>query len=281
MLRVNQAIGAGSMIFASDLDRTLIYSSKFFDTKQRELSVRNVEVYNGKEISFMTEKAIKLLKELSEQMMFIPVTTRTIEQYSRISLFQEEIKPTYAITCNGGVVLKDGKVDRYWEEYVQKKINDSHTSLEDVKRKIEETSDPVWLDSIRVVDHFFIYLLIKPELAPAERMNEYSEWAAERGWFFSLQGRKVYFIPGFVNKWDAVNYLSEKEGKKTVFTAGDSNLDVCLIEQAGFGLIPRHGEAASRYAHLPLTQTEGMIAAEEIIETMLSKRLEPIVKSRS
>src|SRR4051794_41187319 len=129
MLRINQAIGARPMIFASDLDRTLIYSSKFFDPKQTELSVRNVEVYNGREISYMTEKAIQLLKELSEQMMFIPVTTRTVEQYSRISLFQEEIRPAYAITCNGGVVLKDGQVDRYWEEFVQSKINDSHTSL--------------------------------------------------------------------------------------------------------------------------------------------------------
>ena len=69
----------------------------------------NVEVYNGKEISFMTEKAIALLRELSEEMMFVPVTTRTVEQYNRVSLFREEIRPTYAITSNGGSSAKGWK----------------------------------------------------------------------------------------------------------------------------------------------------------------------------
>lgn len=268
------------MIFASDLDRTLIYSNKFFNAAKPEMPVRSIEIYNGKEISFMTEKAIGLLRELSEQMMFLPVTTRTVEQYKRISLFQEDIKPKYAITCNGGVILENGQADRHWQDYVQTKIRQSATSLDEVKRKITETADAAWLESVRVVDHFFIYLIIKPELAPVEVMNEYAEWAAERGWVFSLQGRKVYFIPSFVNKWDAVQYLSEKEGKKTVFTAGDSYLDLCLIEQSGCGLIPRHGEAAAKHGHLGLTKAEGILAAEEILEAVLSKRLEITVQSR-
>ena len=79
------------------------------DEESLNVSVRNVEVYNGREISFMTEKAIALLRELSDEMMFVPVTTRTVEQYNRVSLFHDEIRPTYAITCNGGVVLKDGQ----------------------------------------------------------------------------------------------------------------------------------------------------------------------------
>ncbi|OCA88751.1 HAD family hydrolase [Pseudobacillus wudalianchiensis] len=266
------------MIFASDLDRTLIYSSKFFDVTKPEMPVRSVERYKGKEISFMTEKAISLLRELSEQMMFIPVTTRTVEQYKRISIFQEEIQPKYAITCNGGVILENGQADPFWQEYVETKIKQHTISLEEVKRKITETADAVWLESIRVVDHFFIYLIIKPEFAPAEVMSEYAEWAAERGWVFSLQGRKVYFIPSFINKWDAVQYLSEKEGKDIVFTAGDSYLDICLIEKSGCGLIPRHGEAAAKHGHLGLTKASGILAAEEIIEAVLSKRLETASK---
>lgn len=268
------------MIFASDLDRTLIYSSRFFDVTKPEMPVRSVEIYKGKEISFMTEKAIGLLRELSDQMMFLPVTTRTIDQYKRISLFQEEIRPKYAVTCNGGVILENGQVDRDWQDYVATKINQNPVSLDAIKKKIIETADSTWLESIRVVDHFFIYLIIKPEFAPAEVMNEYAEWAAECGWVFSLQGRKVYFIPRFVNKWDAVQYLSEKEGKKPVFTAGDSYLDLCLIEKSGCGLIPRHGEAAAKHGHLGLTKASGILAAEEILETVLLKRLETASRLR-
>ena len=99
------------MIFASDLDRTLIYSNRLLTKNHLPVPIRNVEVYNGREISYMTEKAIALLRELADEMMFIPVTTRTVEQYHRIALFREEIRPTYAITCNGGVVLNNGNVD--------------------------------------------------------------------------------------------------------------------------------------------------------------------------
>ncbi|WP_301107563.1 HAD family hydrolase [Sporosarcina sp.] len=268
------------MMFASDLDRTLIYSHKFFESEQISGHVRNVEKLNGKEISFMTEKAIVLLQELAKEMMFVPVTTRTIEQYNRVTLFQHEIRPFYAITCNGGVVLENGEVDRYWQDHIKNKIKNGAISVEDVKRKIEETSDASWLKSIRVVDQFFVYLVINTELTPHELMGYYSKWAAEHGWIFSLQGRKVYFIPSFINKWDATRYVADKEGKSRVYTAGDSNLDVCLIEQADFGIIPRHGEAAVDFSHLELTKKTGVLASEEIIETILSKRRNLIMTHR-
>lgn len=207
------------MMFASDLDGTLIYSKRRFGEETLNVSVRNVEVYNGREISFMTEKAIALLRKLSDEMMFVPVTTRTIEQYNRVSLFHEEIRPTYAITCNGGVVLKDGHIDTHWQDYIRTKIDGSTASVDDVKRKIEETADASWLKSIRVVERFFVYLIIEPPLS-AEWINHYSQWAAAHGWAFSIQGRKVYFIPTFINKWDAVNYVAKKKESKRFIRQG-------------------------------------------------------------
>ena len=176
------------MMFASDLDGTLIYSNRRLDEESLNVPVRYVEVYNGKEISFMTEKAIALLRELSEEMMFVPVTTRTAEQYNRISLFHEEIRPTYAITCNGGVVLKDGNIDLQWQDYVRAKIDGSTASVEDVKRKIEETADASWLKSIHVVDRFFVYLIIKPPLSP-ERIKYYIT-VGSRAWLGLFSSRQ-------------------------------------------------------------------------------------------
>ncbi|MFD1929841.1 hypothetical protein ACFSFY_17530 [Sporosarcina siberiensis] len=225
----------------------------------------------GKELSYMTEKAIVLLQELSEKMMFVPVTTRTVEQYNRISLFKDEIRPTYAVVCNGGIVLEDGQIDLNWQEYIRKKVSKSKISVTDIKRKIEKTSDSTWLESIRVVDLFFICIIIKPDFTPLHILDEYSKWAEENDLLFSIQGRRVYFIPSFINKWDAVQYIAEKEDKKTVFAAGDSLLDVDMVEKSTFGLIPRHGSAAAKHAHLGLTQEKGVLAAEEIIEKVLSR----------
>ena len=168
------------MIFASDLDRTLIYSNRFLNEESLTVPIRNVEVYNGREISYMTEKAIALLREIADEMMFIPVTTRTVEQYQRIALFRDEIRPTYAITCNGGVVLNDGKIDEHWQDYVRAKINGSAASVEDVKRKIEETADPTWLESINVVDRFFVYLITISPLSPEQVKSLYG--MGRRAW---------------------------------------------------------------------------------------------------
>ena len=68
----------------------------------------------------------------------------------------------------------------------------------------------------------------------------------------------------------------KKKGKIRSIRRAIPNLDVCLIEQAKFGLIPRHGEAAATFGHLGLTQKTGILASEEIIETILSKRHQSI-----
>ena len=79
------------MIFASDLDQTLIYSRKSFRAHIEDNSIQLIETLDGKEISFITYKTITLLIKLQLHSYFIPVTTRTIEQFQRITLFQNEI----------------------------------------------------------------------------------------------------------------------------------------------------------------------------------------------
>lgn len=76
-------------MFASDLDRTLIYSNKALaDFGQSGEDLIGVERKDGREIAFMTQEARSLLKEISAQMLFVPVTTRTYEQYKRIFIFR-------------------------------------------------------------------------------------------------------------------------------------------------------------------------------------------------
>ncbi|MDE7294517.1 MAG: HAD family hydrolase, partial [Oscillospiraceae bacterium] len=67
------------MIFLSDLDNTLIFSYK-------KMSPDNlcVETKEGKKLSYMTHEGGRLFREMTEKMRFIPITTRSVEQYSRI-----------------------------------------------------------------------------------------------------------------------------------------------------------------------------------------------------
>ena len=83
------------LLFHADLDNTLIYSYR------RNLGEHkvNVEIYDQREVSFMTKKTQELLKQVAKNTMFVPTTTRTIEQYKRIQLGIQE--PKYALVCNG------------------------------------------------------------------------------------------------------------------------------------------------------------------------------------
>lgn len=55
-------------ILCADMDNTIIYSYKR-NIGENKL---NVELYNGREISFISEKTHDLLKKVSEKMTIIP-----------------------------------------------------------------------------------------------------------------------------------------------------------------------------------------------------------------
>ncbi len=94
--------------FFSDLDNTLIFSYKH-DIGEKK---RCVEIYQGREVSYITERTYGLLKYAASRLLFVPVTTRTEEQYRRIDLGVGV--PSYALVCNGGVLLINGQEDAGW-----------------------------------------------------------------------------------------------------------------------------------------------------------------------
>ena len=72
------------ILFFADMDNTLIYSYKR-DIGSDKIGV---EFYPEKNqmISYMTKTSWKLLQKVAHKLLFIPTTTRTIEQYQRINL---------------------------------------------------------------------------------------------------------------------------------------------------------------------------------------------------
>lgn len=111
------------IVFNVDLDNTLIYSYKYDIGKNK----RQVELYKENYISYITDKIYNLLLTLRNNALIVPTTTRTIEQYSRIELGIGNFK--YALVCNGGVLLIDGKEDLEWYEESKKIIKESNNEL--------------------------------------------------------------------------------------------------------------------------------------------------------
>lgn len=274
MLRINStAKEEPIMIFASDLDQTLIYSRKSFRMQIEDKHIQLVETLDGKEISFTTHKTISLLQRLQSQAHFIPVTTRTLEQFQRITLFQKDVVPEYAVTSNGGNILHNGKQDTAWKKNIQTKLITECMAKEDVLKEFQNISHEEWVLSQKTADDLFHYCIIDRENIPYEELASFTAWLDTQGWNHSLQGRKLYLVPKPVNKWDAIAYLKQITETKTVITAGDSLLDLCMLEGANHAFAPLHGELETKQGsllpHITKTNEIGIYAAEEIVNRAL------------
>ncbi|MDT3398023.1 HAD family hydrolase [Streptomyces sp. B1866] len=263
-------------LVASDLDRTLIYSPAALaldvpDARAPRLLC--VEVYQGQPLSFMTETAAALFTDLTAARTaeFVPVTTRTPEQYGRVRL--PGPAPRYAICANGGHILVDGESDPAWRARVLSALSAECAPLEEVRAHLLRTADPAWLLKERVADGLFAYLVVDRALLPESYAKELADWAQGRGWTVSLQGRKLYAVPRPLTKSAAVAEVARRTGAGQVLAAGDSRLDTDLLLAADRAWRPGHGELADAgwtAPHVTALARRGVAAGEEILRAFLA-----------
>ncbi|MCX4848214.1 HAD family hydrolase [Streptomyces sp. NBC_00893] len=260
-------------LVASDLDRTLIYSSAALQLAMPDAEAPRllcVEVYDHKPLSYLTETAAALLDELARTTVFVPTTTRTREQYGRIHL--PGPAPRYAICANGGHLLVDGESDAGWQRKVARRLADECASLAEVRAHLLAAADPAWLLKERVAEDLFAYLVVERPLLPEDWVKELGEWALTRGWTVSLQGRKIYAVPGPLTKSAAMEEVARRTGAALTLAAGDSLLDADLLLAADRAWRPAHGELADTgwsAPHAEVTAERGVASGEEILRHFL------------
>lgn len=265
------------MLFASDLDQTLIYSRRTLINQEMDQQIQPVEWLEDRFISFMTQNALSALKEIAQRILFVPVTTRTKQQYQRINFLGYDITHQYAVTSNGGTIFSKGKEDEDWSQHILAGRDHCLATL-DLIHKFEEISHPSWVikDSGKLADELFYYCLIEREKIPVSELAAFKLWASDNHWELSVQGRKLYLVPRNINKKVAIQYIKEKEGMGRVIAAGDSLLDLDMLKAADLALAPAHGELYSLYLQgtrglemIRFTKKSGIEAAEEMLESVV------------
>lgn len=263
-----------TILFASDLDQTLIYSRRTMGSGVSEEELREAERIDGKPHSFMTSKSQSALWNLDSSVCFLPVTTRTQAQYERVTgIYQGNERPRFAIVANGAVILENGEPIKEWSDDIRKRCVSRKTIIQELKPEIERYFTEDWVVSVREADDWFVYMILDRERFPEENMEFYQRTFREIGWSLSLQGRKLYFMPESITKAAAMEYVKKRIDASYVVAAGDSLLDMCLLENADLGLLPAHGEAVqsdSFSKHIEITEKKGIKAGEEILETVMS-----------
>ncbi len=253
-------------MIASDLDRTLIYSSDAMHLGEPVAQPVCVELYEGRETSFVSPIALAALAETSQRVDFVPATTRTVAQYERITL--PGVRTPFAITTNGGRLLVDGVPCPDWDRSVATRLADS-APYDEAALALAGVLDRPWVLKIRDAERLFVYTVFDRALADSDWFAELDSVAVGLGWTLSVQGRKAYVVPAALTKESALAEVVRRTGAAQVVAAGDSLLDRGILEAADIAIRPAHGELHdARWCPpgLMVTRRSGGGAAEEIVE---------------
>lgn len=215
------------ILFASDLDNTLIHSYKI--AKENEICV---EKKAAKELSFMSQIAYAQLQEINKACSFVPITTRSLEQYRRIRLIQGGFPP-YAITSNGGLLLTDHHLDQAWFAESKRLIQPAHDELSKALALL--TADPNRCFEVRLVDEMFVYT--KTENIDWTLQHLKKSLDLEKVCVLNHHS-KIYVLPTVLNKGTALRRLKRHLGADHIISAGDSAFDVPMLALADVIFIP-------------------------------------------
>lgn len=220
------------MIYASDLDRTLIYSQSFLDIHPANIEV--VLVDKSKVDSYMAKCVAEQLEDLTSNTVvrFIPVTARSIAEYKRINFPFKQ--PEYAITTCGGKILHNGEPMQEWEAEIAKSIDSDE--LEEVVNQLDKLSSTNYKS--KAIDGVYAFSkssdLQQTKIEIAELNKTYPHFK------FSLDKHKVYAIPKCVGKDIALTWIKHYLNEDKVAASGDSTFDVPMLIIADIAIVPSH-----------------------------------------
>lgn len=237
-------------LFASDLDNTLIYSHRH-DIGPDKICV---EMVQGREASFMGREWVESLKGVGRKFLFVPVTTRSMEQYGRLDLGNGV--PRYALVCNGGVLLRDGVRDPAW---YKESLGLAEASVDGLHRSIKLLEeDPNRSLEVRFVEKLFVFT---KSSRPQESLRRLREQLAPNRTDVFQNGEKVYVLPQNLDKGRGIMRLRKLLRPDLVFAAGDSEFDKSMLLKADIGMCPEglFEEAGDTIFQFPKEEFTGRI----------------------
>ncbi len=246
------------VVFHMDLDNTIIYSYR------HEIGEDKLEAewYNGRNISYITRETCDMLKKLREKALLVPTTTRTEEQYRRINLQIGSIK--YALVCNGGVLLVDGKEDTEWYRKSRELVDNCQAMLHKAAAVLEKDKRRIF--EVRFIKELFVFTKCEEPEAVVKDLRKITDKTLME--IFS-NGSKVYAVPKALSKGAAVERFREYIGAGLVIAAGDSEFDLPMFEKADVAFAPM--ELAKKYQMDPNTRVlpNTKVYSEEVLTHVL------------
>lgn len=219
-------------VFACDLDNTLIVSKKHFHE-----GWPCVEWIHEKEQAYMSLRTAETLSRVCEAFAFVPVTSRSVEQYRRIH-FPPGCEPSLAVCANGAVLLRTGKdgrlePDEDWERETRAAMAPWRAEMD----RMEKTLSPdERFIRCRKVDEAYLFVYCAEGIPPEETAAEIRE-QTDLG--VTASGKKIYLMPPFLHKgWALERLAAGRASGCRMLAAGDSAMDLPMLWAADYAIYP-------------------------------------------
>lgn len=215
------------LILACDIDNTLVYSRK-----HPHDGWPCVEWIHEKEQAYMSPKTYELLQEVTSQALFVPVTSRSVEQYKRIR-WPKDSTPTLSITTHGAKLLVNGLADDAWESNTRRMVDPWRGEMKRLEAHL--ASDPAFI-RCRLVDdsYLFVYCAEGTDAhAVEEKLCKMTHLSIQ------VSGKKIYLLPPGLHKGTAIAYLRKYFPQYRIVAAGDSEMDLDMLNAADEALFPQ------------------------------------------
>lgn len=227
------------MIYATDLDRTIIFSNKFLEDCVDEVVC--VEEFEDRPISYMSASSLKMLENLKSKpnLSIIPVTTRSVAQFKRVRPVQD---CEFAITSNGGTILHNGKVFIPWYNHINNVLLSYKKDFKNMKIFLMGYTE--YYEKLpKLVDNMFFFMKLKEDdNKNQELLDIFDNTLDKEKWEFTLQGLKLYVIPKEISKENALNYLRKYLKADKLIVSGDGKLDIGFLKIGDIRIIPEGSE---------------------------------------
>ena len=235
----------------TDLDSTLIYS--------KQPNHKIVEYYEGRPITFMTQKASDTLERLvaNPNFQLIPCTLRSFEQTMRIEFLQKNM-PSYMICDDGASIYIDGVLDEDYQKYLNANNVLKIDMVAEMKAILEKSTGTYVKDN-----RMSFLVVIYPCHETAIIQFDYVKMLMkEYPVLVERQGRKVYVLPHGLGKEVAVQYLKDVHGVEPTFTSGDGFVDENFVKMGVNPLVPGHAV----FDHKNKAKTTGIMFGEKMLQ---------------
>lgn len=215
------------VLFASDLDKTLIHSYKIAESGDI-----CVESNGQKPLSYMSAASYAKLQTIRRACTFAAITTRSISQYRRLRLFREH-PPRYAIVANGAHLIVGGQVDPHWFEETKQLIRPALQEMERGMNLLLSDRDRCF--EARLVDDAFLFTKSNDVKKSMNALNTRLNLQKVR---VLNHGEKLYVIPSALHKGAALKRLTRILPASYVVCAGDSEFDLPMLAEADLAFVP-------------------------------------------